>query len=76
MVRRFRSDCQGLQYTAGSALADPKTAAPYAQTVLGMVDGFDKAQAGDVDALAVSASDDQTFVVEEEALSAPCSLFR
>lgn len=73
-----------LKWSDGSALtakdfvyswkrvADPKTAAPYAKTVLGMVDGFDKAQAGDVDALAVSASDDQTFVVK---LSAPCSYF-
>ena len=73
-----------LKWSDGSALtakdfvyswkrvADPKTAAPYAETVLGMVEGFDKAQTGSVDSLAVSAPDDQTFVVK---LSAPCAYF-
>ncbi|MFV0411766.1 MAG: peptide ABC transporter substrate-binding protein [Oscillospiraceae bacterium] len=45
-------------------VVDPAVAAPYAETVLGMVKGFAEAQAGDVDALGVSAPDDQTFVVE------------
>jgi oligopeptide transport system substrate-binding protein len=74
----------GLKWSDGSALtakdfvyswkrvADPKTAAPYAQTVLGMVKGFDDAAAGNVDALGVSAPDDTTFVV---ALSHPCVYF-
>jgi len=53
-------------------VVDPATAAPYAQTVLGMVKGFDEAAAGDVDALAVSAPDATTFVVE---LAHPCSYF-
>ncbi|MFV0351804.1 MAG: peptide ABC transporter substrate-binding protein [Oscillospiraceae bacterium] len=45
-------------------IVDPDVAAPYAATVLGMVKGFDEAQAGDAEALAVSAPDDKTFVVE------------
>ena len=53
-------------------VVDPNTAAPYAETVLGMVKGFAEASAGDVDALAVSAPDDTTFVVE---LSHPCAYF-
>lgn len=53
-------------------VADPKTAAPYGETVLGMVEGFDKAAEGDVDALAVSATDDRTFVVK---LAHPCAYF-
>ncbi len=53
-------------------VADPATAAPYSETVLGMVKGYDKAAKGDVDALAVSAPDDTTFVVE---LSHPCVYF-
>ncbi len=73
-----------LKWSDGSALtaedfvyswkrvADPKTAAPYGETVLGMVDGFDKAAAGDVDALNVVAKDETTFVV---TLSYPCSYF-
>lgn len=73
-----------LKWSDGSALtakdfvyswkrvADPATAAPYAATVLGMVKGFDEAQKGNVDALAVSAPDDLTFVVE---LSNPCPYF-
>ena len=53
-------------------VCDPVTAAPYAETVLSMVEGFDEAQKGNVDALAVSAPDAKTFVVK---LSAPCSYF-
>lgn len=74
----------GLKWSDGSPLtakdfvyswkrvADPNTAAPYGETVLGMVKGFDEAAGGDVDALGVSASDDTTFVVE---LSHPCGYF-
>lgn len=57
---------------AWKRVADPDTAAPYASTVLWMVKGFDEAQAGDDEALAVSAPDAQTFVVE---LSTPCPYF-
>jgi peptide/nickel transport system substrate-binding protein/oligopeptide transport system substrate-binding protein len=53
-------------------VCDPLVAAPYAETVLGMVKGFDEAIAGNTDALAVSAPDDKTFVVE---LSSNCSFF-
>lgn len=53
-------------------VCDPKTAAPYAETVLSMVKGYEEASAGNVDALAVSAPDDKTFVVE---LSAYCAYF-
>lgn len=53
-------------------VCDPAVAAPYAETVLGMVKGYDEAIAGDITALAVSAPDDLTLVVE---LSAPCSYF-
>ena len=51
---------------------DPKTAAPYAETVLGMVKGYDEAIAGDVSKLAVTATDAKTLVVE---LSTPCTYF-
>lgn len=66
----------GLKWSDGSELTakdfeyswkrmcDPKVAAPYGQTVLGMVKGFDEAVAGDLDALAVTAKDDKTLVVE------------
>ena len=53
-------------------VCNPDVAAPYAETVLGMVKGYDEAMAGDPDALAVSAPDDKTLVVE---LSSPCSYF-
>ena len=54
-------------------MADPSTAAPYAVTCLGMIDGFDAAQAGDTDALNVKASDDgKTLTI---VLSYPCSYF-
>lgn len=74
----------GLKWSDGSALtakdfvyswkrvADPKTAAPYGETVLGMVKGYDKASKGDVDSLGVSAPDDNTFVVQ---LAHPCAYF-
>lgn len=73
-----------LKWSDGSALtakdfvyswkrvADPATAAPYGETVLGMVKGYADAAAGNVDALAVSAPDDTTFVVE---LAHPCTYF-
>ena len=54
-------------------MVNPDTAAPYAETCLGMIDGFDAAQAGDVDALNVKASDDgKTLTI---VLSYPCSYF-
>lgn len=75
---------EGLKWSDGSDLtaedfvyswkrvADPNTAAPYGETVLGMVKGWDEAAAGNVDALGVSAPDAQTLVVE---LSTPCTYF-
>ena len=66
----------GLKWSDGSDLTaedfvyswkrvcDPEVAAPYAETVLGMVKGFAEAQEGDLDALAVKAEDDKTLVVE------------
>ena len=74
----------GLKWSDGSDLtaedfvyswkrvADPDTAAPYAQTVLGMVEGYDEAAAGDPDKLAVSAPDATTFEVK---LVHPCVYF-
>ncbi|MGM9972560.1 MAG: ABC transporter substrate-binding protein [Clostridiaceae bacterium] len=53
-------------------VCDPKTAAPYAETVLGMVKGYQEAAKGNLDALAVSAQDAKTFVVE---LATPCTYF-
>lgn len=54
-------------------MVNPDTAAPYAETCLGMIDGFDAAQAGDADALNVKASDDgKTLTI---VLSYPCSYF-
>ena len=44
-------------------VCDPELAAPYAETVLGMVKGYEEATNGNLDALAVSAPDDKTFVV-------------
>lgn len=75
---------EGLKWSDGTPLTandfvyswkrvcDPMTAAPYAETVLGMVEGFDEAIEGNLDALKVEATDDQTLVV---TLSAPCSFF-
>ena len=53
-------------------LADPNTAAPYGEDMLGYVKGYEEAAAGNLDALAVSAPDDKTFVVE---LEVPCVYF-
>lgn len=53
-------------------VCDPAVAAPYAETVLGMVKGYDKAVEGDLDALAVTAPDASTLVVE---MNAPCTFF-
>lgn len=53
-------------------VCDPEVAAPYAETVLSMVKGYDDAIKGDIDALAVTAPDDNTLVVE---LSNPCTYF-
>lgn len=53
-------------------VADPVTAAPYGYDLLNMVVGFEKASAGDVEALGVSAPDSKTFVVN---LTAPCLYF-
>ena len=75
---------EGLKWSDGSDLnandfvsswkrvCDPMVAAPYAETVLSMVEGYDKAIEGDLDALQVVASDDNTLVV---TLNAPCSYF-
>lgn len=75
---------EGLKWSDGSDLTandfvyswkrvcDPLVAAPYAETVLGMVKGYDEAIGGDIDALAVTAPDDLTLVVE---LNSPCSYF-
>lgn len=75
---------EGLKWSDGSDLTandfvyswkrvcDPEVAAPYAETVLGMVEGFDAAMDGDLDALGVSATDDRTLEVK---LSAPCPYF-
>ncbi len=74
----------GLKWSDGSDLTandfvyswkrvcDPMVAAPYAETVLSMVEGYDKAIEGDLDALQVAAEDDSTLVV---TLNAPCSYF-
>ena len=74
----------GLKWSDGSDLTandfvyswkrvcDPEVAAPYAETVLGMVEGYDKAIEGELDALQVKAEDDQTLVV---TLSNPCTYF-
>lgn len=74
----------GLKWSDGSDLTandfvyswkrvcDPMVAAPYAETVLGMVAGYSDAIAGNLDALQVAATDDKTFVV---TLNAPCPYF-
>lgn len=53
-------------------VCDPMVAAPYAETVLGMVEGFSEAITGDLDALQVVAADDKTLVV---TLANPCFYF-
>lgn len=75
---------EGLKWSDGSDLTandfvyswkrvcDPMVAAPYAETVLSMVEGFEDAAGGNLDALQVAAPDDLTFVV---TLNAPCSYF-
>ena len=45
-------------------VCDPMTAAPYAETVLGMVEGYAEAVEGNTDALNVVATDDKTLVVK------------
>lgn len=74
----------GLKWSDGSDLTandfvyswkrvcDPMVAAPYGETVLGMVAGYPEAAAGDLDALQVAAADDKTLVV---TLAQPCSYF-
>ena len=53
-------------------VCDPNVAAPYAETVLGMVKGYDEAVAGDITKLDVQAPDEKTVVVN---LAHPCSYF-
>ncbi len=74
----------GLKWSDGSDLTandfvyswqrvcDPNVAAPYADTVLSMVEGFDEAIAGDITKLNVVAVDDTTLEVH---LSSACSYF-
>lgn len=76
---------EGLKWSDGSDLTaedfvyswkrvcDPEVAAPYGETVLGMVKGYDEVVAtGDVDKLCVTAVDPTTLVVE---LANPCTYF-
>ncbi len=75
---------EGLKWSDGSDLTandfvyswkrvcDPMVAAPYAETVLSMVEGYDDAITGNLDALQVAAPDDLTLVV---TLNSPCSYF-
>lgn len=74
----------GLKWSDGSDLTandfvyswqrvcDPNTAAPYAETVLSMVEGYDEAIAGDITKLNVVAVDDTTLEVH---LTSACSYF-
>ena len=74
----------GLKWSDGSDLnandfvyswkrvCDPMVAAPYAETVLGMVAGYKEAVEGNLDALQVVATDDKTLTV---TLNAPCPYF-
>ena len=74
----------GLKWSDGSDLtaadfeyswkrvADPATAAPYGYDLLNMIEGYDAASEGDLDALQAVAEDDSTFVV---TLSNPCIYF-
>lgn len=73
----------GLKWSDGTALtaedfvytfqrvANPDTAAPYAETAVGMIKGYEAASKGEGE-LAVSAPDAKTFVVE---LDHPCTYF-
>ena len=75
---------EGLKWSDGTPLTandfvyswkrvcDPMVAAPYAETVLSMVAGYEDAIGGNLDALQVVAQDDLTLVV---TLNAPCSYF-
>ena len=75
---------EGLKWSDGSDLTandfvyswkrvcDPLVAAPYAETVLSMVAGYEDAIGGNLDALQVVATDDRTLSV---TLNAPCSYF-
>lgn len=75
---------EGLKWSDGSDLTandfvyswrrvcDPNTAAPYAETVLGMVEGYDEAIEGNTEALGVTAVDDLTLEVK---LANPCTYF-
>ena len=75
---------EGLKWSDGSDLTaddfvyswkrvvDPATAAPYGYDLMNYVKGYDEAAEGDLDALAISAPDAQTFVVE---LKSPCVYF-
>lgn len=74
----------GLKWSDGSDLTandfvyswqrvcDPNVAAPYAETVLSMVEGYDEAIAGDITKLNVVAVDDSTLEVH---LKSVCSYF-
>lgn len=74
----------GLKWSDGSDLTandfvyswqrvcDPNTAAPYAETVLSMVEGYEEAIAGDITKLNVVAVDEKTLEVH---LSSACSYF-
>lgn len=74
----------GLKWSDGSDLTandfvyswqrvcDPAVAAPYAETVLSMVEGYDEAIAGDITKLNVVAVDDSTLEVH---LSSACFYF-
>lgn len=53
-------------------VCDPELAAPYSETVLGMVEGYDAAMEGDPSALGVTAVDDLTLEVK---LANPCTYF-
>ena len=65
-------DAKDFEYTF-KRIADPNLAAPYGETVVGMIAGYDEAAKGDLDKLAVKASDDgKTLTV---TLSYPCSYF-
>ena len=75
---------EGLKWSDGTPLTandfvyswkrvcDPMVAAPYAETVLSMVAGYEDAIGGNLDALQVVAQDDLTLVI---TLNAPCSYF-
>ncbi|MDO4788041.1 MAG: peptide ABC transporter substrate-binding protein [Johnsonella sp.] len=75
---------EGLKWSDGSDLtakdfeyswkrmADPLTAAPYGYDLLNMIEGYDQAMEGNVEALKAEAVDDKTFVV---TLKNPCTYF-